>query len=309
MSLEAMFNDDSLYSKREFKLFNLAGEKFEFDENEARAMVDYIGYNTNKIVSFCNKCEKEFPFDVEKRTIGFLYGSSGTTQCVEITYRSNNNMVGALRMTDGLIGGLQPPYHKLTLLPYNKSYLLFELTCTNNEYHKYLMVVSIEQRLNTFIIKKIGQDPSMLEVHGYDFDRYKNILKKFNAYSDYKKADLSKTDNFYVGAYAYLRRIFEKMLNWYVEQNSIILEDNHVDTKIKAVKEFFDPRINEMLKNLYGILSKSIHELDEDQSETYYDYLKAVIDIQLEYEFTEMEKDKQTKKLKSVLDKIANEIR
>ena len=64
-----------------------------------------------------------------------------------------------------------------------------------------------------------------------------------------------------------------------------------------------------MLKNLYGILSKSIHELDENQSKNYYDYLKAVIDIQLEYEFTEAEKEKQTKELNSVLNKIASDIK
>ena len=99
------------------------------------------------------------------------------------------------------------------------------------------------------------------------------------------------------------------MLNRYLKEYNIKTTDDHVETKIKSVKEYFDPRIKDMLKNLYGILSKSIHELDEDQSKTYYDYLKAVIEIQLEYEYTEAEKEKQTKELNSVLNKIANDIK
>ena len=74
----------------------------------------------------------------------------------------------------------------------------------------------------------------------------------------------------------------------------IKLKDDHMDTKIDAVKDKFDPRIKGLLKNLYGILSKSIHELDEDQSKEYYIYLKTVIDMQLEYMNSEEEKEKQS---------------
>ena len=79
-----------------------------------------------------------------------------------------------------------------------------------------------------------------------------------------------------------------------------------METKIDSVKQYFDPRINKLLKNLYGILSTRIHELDEDESKDYYSYLKAIIDMQLEYEFTEEEKEKQSSKLSSVINKIEN---
>lgn len=144
----------------------------------------------------------------------------------------------------------------------------------------------------------------MLTVKGFDFDKYKNFLNKIDAYEDYKKADLSNADHFYVGAYAYLRRIFEKMIIYYL--GDIELKDDHMDTKIDAVKDSFDPRVKKMLKNLYGILSISIHELDEEESKEYYTYLKAVIDMQLEYIKSEDEKDKQSKDLEGILSKIAN---
>ena len=170
-----------------------------------------------------------------------------------------------------------------------------------------MMMISVELKDGDFIVRKIGQNPSMLTVKGFDFDKYQAFLNKINAYEDYKKADLCNSDHFYVGAYAYLRRIFEKMILFYLGDKK--LEDNHMDTKIDAVKNDFDPRVNKMLKNLYGILSISIHELDEEQSKEYYAYLKAVIDMQLEYVKTEDEKDKQSKNLEGILNKIADLIK
>ena len=309
MNLESIFNDTSLYSKKEFKLFSLEDDEYVYNEEEAKKMIEYLGFKTRKIITTCNKCKKEFPFDVDLKCIKFFSNLNNTTNYMQVTKDFPNGLSGRIDISDGKIWIVMPPYSKEYLLEYNKWYLEYEFTCTNNSHHRYLMILSIEQKLDTFIVKKIGQDPSMLDVHGYDFDKYTKQLEKIKAYEDYKKADLSKADHFYVGAYAYLRRIFEKMINRYIRDNNIKLDDDHVETKIKAVKDYFDPRIKDMLKNLYGILSKSIHELDEEQSRAYYDYLKAVIDIQLEYEFTEAEKEKQTKELNSVLNKIASEIR
>lgn len=85
------------------------------------------------------------------------------------------------------------------------------------------------------------------------------------------------------------------MLNNYIKENNVTLKDDHVETKIKAVKDCFDSRIKDLLKKLYRILSKSMHELDEEQSKEYYQYLKAIIDIKIEFEYAENEKNKQGK--------------
>lgn len=307
MNIQDVFNKESLYSKKEFKLFVLNEDKYNYDESAAKEMFKYIGIENNKIVTLCNKCNKEFPFDIEKKLLGFFDSLKQTTSYMSITRSKATG--GRIDIKNGCIWGEQPPYPKKNLNEYGKWYIEYQLTCTNDSNHKYLMIISIEQRMDTFIVKKIGQDPSMLSVHGFDFEKYKEQLTKINAYDDYKKADLSNAEHFYVGAYAYLRRIFEKMLNNYIKENNVTLKDEHVDTKIKAVKDCFDSRIKDLLKNLYGILSKSIHELDEEQSKEYYQYLKSIIDIQLEFEFTENEKNKQSIKLNSILNKIVNEIK
>lgn len=304
MSLENLFNSASLYTKESFKVFSLVNEQYELNEDEYNKFIAYIGLNSDKIVSLCHKCKKEFPFEVKKSFVRFnntinYYGG------IYITKAFQNSPGGNITGT-GLLNGAMPPYPKDKLFDNKIWYLEYSLICTNNEEHNYIMIVSIELNDGTFIVKKVGQNPSMLTIKGFDFDKYKKQLEIINAYDDYKKADLSNADHFYVGAYAYLRRIFEKMVNKYLDGQQ--LKDNHMDTKINAIKDRFDPRVQKMLKNLYGILSVSIHELDEEDSKEYYVYLKAIIDIQLEYEKTEQDKENQSKELETVLNKIANGI-
>ena len=70
-------------------------------------------------------------------------------------------------------------------------------TITNIKSHKYMMMISVELKDGDFIVRKIGQNPSMLTVKGFDFDKYQAFLNKINAYEDYKKADLCNSDHFY----------------------------------------------------------------------------------------------------------------
>ena len=166
------------------------------------------------------------------------------------------------------------------------------------------MTLAIQFKKDKFIVTKIGQNPSMITIKGYDFDKYKNILNKLDAYDEYRKADLSFANQFYVGSFAYLRRVFEKILNSYIEDDK---KKEHVDEKIEATKECFDPRIRSYLSSLYKILSASIHEIKEEKSKEYYGYLKAIIDMQLEYMKTENDKEKQSQRLNSVLSQIIKE--
>lgn len=309
MNIENVFNDNSLYTAKKFNLFTLKDNKYEYNEEIAKEMIEYLGINNDKIVTLCNKCNKEFPFNYVKRFFGFFSDINNTTNYMGITNKSEDGMGGRIDIKTGNLYGDMPPYRLNYLAEHKKWYVEYQFVCSNDSSHRYLMILSIEQNKETFTIKKVGQDPSMLDVHGFDFDKYKKQLEKLKAYDDYKKADLSNVDHFYVGAYAYLRRVFEKMINKYIKDNNVTLEDDHVETKIKAVKDYFDPRIKSLLKNLYSILSKSIHELDEEQSKNYYQYLKAVIDMQLEFEYTEEEKNNQSKQLNSILNRIVNEIK
>lgn len=305
--LDFLFNNVSLYTKEKFEVFKLEEDEYQLNNNAFEDFKKYIGINKQKIVTYCHKCKKEFPFSIQVKYINFISDINCSTQQMILTENFANVFGGRIDVNKGEIFGAMPPYPKEHLYNNKIWYIEYSFECTNNSEHKYLMMISVELKDGCFIVRKIGQNPSMLTVKGFDFDKYKSILEKLNAYNDYKKADLSNADHFYVGAYAYLRRIFEKLILYYL--GDIKLKDDHMDTKIDAVKDKFDPRIKGLLKNLYGILSKSIHELDEDQSKEYYVYLKTVIDMQLEYMNSEEEKEKQSKNLQGILNKIAGLIK
>ncbi len=82
----------------------------------------------------------------------------------------------------------------------NNSWLVScKFNCINVNSHSYFMDIMIQQELGEFTVIKVGQYPSNIDVHGFDFEKYKKQLEKINAYQDYKKADLSYVDKFYVG--------------------------------------------------------------------------------------------------------------
>ena len=304
--LNELFNETDLYSKETFKVFELEGNAYNLNEGELERLKKCLGIVQENIVTFCHKCKKEFPFEIEKKYLTKHFEHiSGKPEMI-ITSSYENYGAGQFDIESGNIYGAIPPYTKDKILNNEICYVEYRFRCKNETSHIYLMIIALEFNNGNFTIRKVGQNPSMLTIKGFDFDKYKKQLNRINAYEDYKKADLSNAEHFYVGAYAYLRRIFEKLIKYYIEKHDITLDDNRMETKIDSVKQYFDPRISKLLKNLYGILSVSIHELDEDESKDYYTYLKAIIDMQLEFEFTEEEKAEQSSELSAIINKIEN---
>ena len=300
-NINYLFNEVSLYTKEIFNVFNYKDNQYHLDNEQLNQFLCYIGCLEERLISYCHQCKKTFPFIIVKNVIIHNTEEIYAENMIHFTKQSRFG-AGRLSIDNGAILGLQPPYDKTELLNNHIWYIHYFFSCTNNDSHNYHMIISVELNDGRFIVRKVGQNPSMLTIKGFDFDKYKKELEKINAYNDYKKADLCNAEHFYVGAYAYLRRIFEKMINRYL--TGLEIKYNHMNTKIDVTKDKFNPRIQKMLKNLYGILSVSIHELDEEKSKEYYEYLKAIIDIQLEYEKTEDEKENQTKSLEATLNKI-----
>ena len=305
-NLDYLFNDVPLYTKEEFKIFELKDDKCYINKEELQRFNIYIGFNKDRIVAQCHKCKMDFPFEVKKR---FFNDIRDNISLLILTDVKDSVASARYYCEKGSIDGLRTPFPREYLLNNRIWYGEYRFKCTNDSNHLYFLWISIELKDGMFIVRKIGQNPSMLSIKGFDFSKYEKILNRFNAFEDYKKADLSNAEQFYVGAYAYLRRIFEKMINYYLKEKGINIPEGSMEDKIDSVKEQFDTRVRKLMKNIYGILSKSIHELDEKVSKEYYEKLKAVIDMQLEYIYTEEEKEKQSKDLESVISKITNSVK
>ena len=187
--IDYLFNEVSLYTKEVFNVFELKNDKYEYNKDEFFRFLYYIGIKQEKLITYCHKCKREFPFLVKLQLFEFSQNSRSNERYMDISKESGEFGCSSISMTDGVIYGLQPPYEKIVLLDNKIWYIEYYFTCTNKEKHKYIMMISIELKDGKFIVRKIGQNPSMLTVKGFDFDKYKTFLNKVNAYEDYKKAD------------------------------------------------------------------------------------------------------------------------
>ena len=147
-------------------------------------------------------------------------------------------------------------------------------------------------------ILKIGMYPSTA-----DLDKGRLIsdcrIPKSKFPKDLATAIGLKAHGVFVGAYAYLRRVYESLITEAANQAKMDekLPDNfetlRVKEKISALSEYL-PQYMVENRDAYGILSKGIHELSEEDCKTGYDILYNLIVLILE----EKEKRRQSEKSK-----------
>ena len=306
--LNFVFNEMPIYSKETFNIF-CKDEKgiYKVNETEINRFLNYINTKSGKIITNCVWCDKEFSFNYCQDLYTIVCSYIRKDKNIRIASFDVEDLYISLE-NERIGGQISRKILENDLIEKNY-YMTYYINCNNIPKHIYSLYLFIKVQRDKIIVTKIGQYPSTLSVKGFDFDKYANQLKKYNAYDDYKNADLSMSNNFYAGAYTYLRRVYEKQLNFYIDKDKPQLSDNRTETKIKAVKGNFDPRIHTHLKNLYGILSIGIHELDEDESKDYYEYLKAMIDMQLQFEKMKDEEEKQSKTLNTKISNIVDKLK
>lgn len=164
-----------------------------------------------------------------------------------------------------------------------------------------------------FIIK-IGQYPSKADIEFPEFNRFSKILPP-EKLSDLKRSAGLAAHGIGAGSFVYLRRVFEYLIN---EAYSIAVEDGAID------KETYEKaRVNEriqLLKNYlpeimvenhetYGILSKGVHELDEDTCKNAYPLLKDTIELILDEQLRKKEELEKKKKIRASIAKLGSDIK
>lgn len=73
----------------------------------------------------------------------------------------------------------------------------------------------------------------------------------------------------------------------------------HFDEKNLLIKDQFNADVQDILGDSYGLLSKSIHELKNEENEEFYRLILEVINVQLESEKEEADRKEKLKKLRS----------
>jgi len=177
----------------------------------------------------------------------------------------------------------------------NKRYAL-TYRCTRDMEHTILfdLIVTDNQ------IIKIGQFPSVADLSLPKIEKYKSVLDK-TLLVEFNKAIGLDAHEIGIGAFVYLRRIIEKLVFDKYERFSNELNISAKDFKNMRFEDKIDllkdhlPSILIDNKNVYGILSKGIHELSEAECKDMFPIVKIGIELILDEMLAEKERKTKEK--------------
>jgi len=163
-------------------------------------------------------------------------------------------------------------------------------------------------------IIKVGQMPSIADLQFADIQRkYTNVLEE-QYLNEFKKAIVSASHGYGVAAFVYLRRIFENLIFRTFQKNISEFEISEADfipkrmeDKIELLKSHLPSQLLAM-KSVYGILSKGVHELDEDECLSYFHPLKLSIELILDQKIREDVENKRDEDVKNQLQQITQRL-
>lgn len=186
--------------------------------------------------------------------------------------------------------------------------IVFPFICAMCNKHSLNYVVMT----NGNIMKKIGQYPSVADLKFPELNEYNKILDK-QSRKEFGRALGLYAQGIGVGAYVYLRRIFERILEkakTNAEHDGVDLTDydkKRVDERIHILKDYLPDMIVSNAK-IYGIVSKGIHELSEEECIKYFPVLKESIIVILRQWLEKQKEIEEREILTKSLAKIASEI-
>lgn len=171
----------------------------------------------------------------------------------------------------------------------------------------------------TFILKenfliKVGQYPSFLDINYPDLKSYEKVLGK-DKFKEYKEALRLHSNGVSIGAFVYLRRIFEGLLKEAAKemsQDSGISYDELIKQRTEDLIKQLEGYLPEFLvenRKLYKIISAGIHELTEESCRDIFDDIKTAIEVILKDRVEKREHIKKTRESGKALQKIRQDIK
>ena len=190
----------------------------------------------------------------------------------------------------------------------NKRYCI-SFCCTREHKHSLLFDLLIT---NDKIIK-IGQYPSFADISIGDTTKYKNVLA--DKYREYCTSLGLFSHGVGIGSFVYLRRIIEKLVfeKYYEVSNKIDIDKKtfiHSDFKerIDILKDYL-PKVLVDNKNIYSIISKGVHELEEKECVNMFPYVKAGIELILDDILLKKEREEKEKLFSKFVSDKTGELR
>ncbi len=161
--------------------------------------------------------------------------------------------------------------------------------------------------LPDFKVVKVGQYPDSLFFDKNINTKIVNILPE-TARKHYNNAIRAYTSNLHIAAFNYLRRVLETIVQSGERQCNIKpSKESKMKERIALLvgnNALPDILIEPGFNTLYSLLSRGIHELEEEKCREQYPFLKDAIEVVLVHQLAEKEQAKQKTKLSKALNAL-----
>lgn len=151
-------------------------------------------------------------------------------------------------------------------------------------------------------VTKIGQHPSFTKISAQDLKKYKNLISKY--YPELTKSVNAYSQGMGVAAFVYLRRILE-----YIVESKFTGDMSwKFIEKLKEVEKsepIIPAELEEIKAEIYSVLSKGVHEYEEDECMQLYLSVKFIIERMLDLE---LEKKQNSDKAKAAIKAIKGKL-
>ena len=185
--------------------------------------------------------------------------------------------------------------------------IVLEFVCAMDNSHHLDYVVLTDN--STF--RKIGQYPSVADLSFPELDKYNTVVSKDDR-KELGKALGLFANGIGVGSYVYLRRILERLLEKIKADagdtvDSDMFKQSRMGEKMKMLQEYLPQTLAEN-PSIYGILSKGIHELSEEECLSYFIVVKDCLLLIYDEWAQKKEKAKKESSIRSELSRIASKL-
>jgi hypothetical protein len=140
--------------------------------------------------------------------------------------------------------------------------------------------ITFHLRVSNRILQKSGQDPSFADIALDESKTYRSVLSKDDAAELHKAIGLA-AHGVGIGAFVYIRRIFERLIRQRFDEfkaqegwSDDDFEKRRIVERIELLENHLPPFLVQNRK-LYGILSQGVHELDEQQCLSIFEVIRA----------------------------------
>ncbi len=193
----------------------------------------------------------------------------------------------------------------------NVGFYLVTLKCKRKD-NDVLRFIVFRNKVKALAMK-IGQYPSLADLQFSEIGKkYDKVLPEEDL-RNLKKAIGLASHGAGAGSFVYLRRIFENLIQETFDNAGDLgvttanFKTTKMEDKVELLKAHLPSQLVEM-KVIYGILSKGVHELSEDECRRYFVPLKLSIELILDQKIEEKKKKDKDAEVKKQLQAITQEL-